>query len=127
MADIRPPVGGINATEYISVLDIDRPEIMDELFERKGDQWYGFFMMIMKSRGFEMPVAQESNYHYEDDEYIRPIRTGARYVQWRPWPARGRRHSGRRPIPRRDESRLPAGSPCGGSGAGCCRLPGRRR
>jgi hypothetical protein len=77
MGNLRPPVGGINATEYISVLDIDRPEIMDELFERKGDQWYGFFMMIMKAWGFEMPVAQTTYYHYEDDEYIRTMRVGS--------------------------------------------------
>ena len=74
--DNKAPVQGIHATEYISVMDIDKPAILDELFETKGDQWYGFFNKIIQAWGFENPVNQESYSHYEDDDYARPIRVG---------------------------------------------------
>lgn len=72
----RPPVQGVNASEYISVLDIEKPVIMDKLFERKDDQWGEYFMWIMKSFGFELPVNQTSYSHFEDDDWIRPIKLG---------------------------------------------------
>ena len=54
------------ASEIISTFDIDKPERLNVLFRRRGDQGLGFFRLI-ESLGFKMPVAQDLYEHDEED------------------------------------------------------------
>ena len=73
MAANRPPVQAIQASEVISTLDIDEPDILRTLYSRKGDQWKNEFVRIIQMCGFSFPADQEVYYHYEDDDYHRSI------------------------------------------------------
>jgi len=83
------PNEGIYATEFMSGLNFDKPEILDMLYDRRRDQ-YMSFMKIMDMLGFAVPVAQEDYSHFEDDWYITtltvavaiPAATGAAGVQY---------------------------------------------
>ncbi len=59
-------VSGIYATEIISTFDIDKPERLNTLFRRRGDQGMGYFRLL-ESLGFKMPVAQDTYEHDEED------------------------------------------------------------
>ncbi len=59
-------VQAIFASELITTFDIDKPEILNALFERYGDQGLGFFR-ITESLGFKTPVAQDSFSHHEEN------------------------------------------------------------
>lgn len=72
----RPPVQGDVSQVNISVLDIDKPDILNQLFEHKGDQWKSDFYMMMKLAGLERPVTQPEFSHYEDDDFERVARIG---------------------------------------------------
>lgn len=72
----RPPVAGDVSQVNISVLDIDKPDILNQLFESKGDQWKSDFYMMMKLIGLEKPVTQPSFSHFEDDDFERVARIG---------------------------------------------------
>lgn len=56
----------VYASEVISTFDIDKPEVLNALFESKGDQGLGFFR-ISESIGFKTPVAQDTYRHYEEN------------------------------------------------------------
>lgn len=69
----KPPVQGLHSTEIISSLDIDEPDVLRTLFSTKGDQWKSSFGRIIQMCGFSSPTDQEIYYHYEDDDFMRPI------------------------------------------------------
>lgn len=71
------PAQGVNATEFISGLDIDKPDILNILYERRGDQWKKSFMRVLQMFGNELGASQETITHYEDDSYLRSVRIGA--------------------------------------------------
>lgn len=71
------PVQGLNATEFISGLDIDMPDVLKKLYERRGDQWKRSFMRMMQMFGYELGANQETIIHYEDDTYSRSLRIGS--------------------------------------------------
>ncbi len=54
------------ASEVVSTFDIDKPERLNTLFRRFGDQGLGLFRLI-ESMGFKMPVAQDTYEHDEED------------------------------------------------------------
>lgn len=54
------------ASDIISTFDIYKPEKLNKLFRAKGDQGMSYFMLL-KSLGFELPVAQDSYSHFEED------------------------------------------------------------
>lgn len=56
----------IYASEIVSGFDVWKPEILNDLFKRYGDQGMSYFMLL-KSMGFEKPVAADTFYHYEDN------------------------------------------------------------
>lgn len=55
----------IYASDILSNFDIHKPENLNKLFRAKGSQGYEYFM-VLKSLGFEMPVAQDEYSHYEE-------------------------------------------------------------
>lgn len=59
-------VSGIYASEVISGFDVWKPEIQAELFKPYGDQGMSYFMLL-KSMGFEAPVAQDTFSHFEEN------------------------------------------------------------
>lgn len=72
----KPPVGGIYNQVNISVLDIDKPDILKELYQTRGDQWQSDFYKMMQLIGLERPVSQPAFSHYEDDDFERVARIG---------------------------------------------------
>lgn len=58
-------VAAIYATDIISSFDIHKPEKLNNLFRIRGDQGMGYFMLL-KSLGFERPVANDQYGHFED-------------------------------------------------------------
>lgn len=56
---------GIYDSQIVSGFDIHKPEYLDKLFERYGDQGQSFFMKL-RLMGFEKTVAQDTYYHFED-------------------------------------------------------------
>jgi len=61
------------ATEFISGLDIDKPNVMRSLYKKYGDQWMSTFTVMTKSLGFTLETDQEVYRHYEDDVWHRAI------------------------------------------------------
>lgn len=59
-------IQGIYETGIISTFDIDKPERLNILFRRYGDQGVGYFRML-DSMGFKLPTAQETFEHDEED------------------------------------------------------------
>lgn len=59
-------VSGVYASNIISVFDIDKPERMNILFKKRGDQGLGY-MLLLKSLGFTDTTAQTTFTHTEDD------------------------------------------------------------
>lgn len=59
-------VTGIYASNIISIFDIDKPERMNTLFRKRGDQGLGY-MLLLRSLGFMEPTAQTTFTHTEDD------------------------------------------------------------
>jgi len=53
------------ASDIISNFDIYKPEKLNKLFRIKGDQGMSY-LMILKSLGFELPVARDEYEHYEE-------------------------------------------------------------
>ena len=72
----KPPVQGDVSQVNISVLDIDKPDILNQLFQTKGDQWKSDFYKMMQLIGLEKPVTQPSFSHYEDSDFERVARIG---------------------------------------------------
>jgi hypothetical protein len=54
------------ASEIVSTFDIDKPERLNTLFRRRGEQGLGFFRII-ESMGFKLPAAQDLYEHDEED------------------------------------------------------------
>jgi len=63
-----PPsaVTSIMSSQIISTFDIDKPEKLNKLFRKFGDQGVGFFQMV-ETFGWSKPVAQETYSHFEED------------------------------------------------------------
>jgi hypothetical protein len=59
-------VSGIYANDIVSGFDVHKPERMNKLFRRYGDQGASYFMLL-KSMGFEEQVAQTEYSHNEEN------------------------------------------------------------
>lgn len=59
-------IAQIYASDIISGFDLHKPEIMNTLFRRFGDQGASYFQLI-RSMGFESPVARDTYGHFEDN------------------------------------------------------------
>jgi len=59
-------IAQIYASDIISGFDLHEPEVMNTLFRRFGDQGASYFQLI-RSMGFELPVAADTYKHYEDN------------------------------------------------------------
>lgn len=59
-------VQSIYANNIVSNLDIHKPEELNILFRRRGDQGLGYFRLL-ESFGFKTPVAQETYGHWEEE------------------------------------------------------------
>ena len=59
-------IAGIYASEIVSGFDIHKPEKLNVLFRRYGDQGESTFQLI-RSMGFEKPVANDTYGHYEEN------------------------------------------------------------
>lgn len=58
-------IAQIYASDVVSGFDIYKPEKLNELFMRYGDQGASYFQLV-RSLGFEKPVALDTYGHYED-------------------------------------------------------------
>lgn len=70
------PSQSVQATEVISGLDIDMPDVLKTLYRRRGSQWKYSFMRMMQMYGYELGASQETVIHYEDDTFVKSIRIG---------------------------------------------------
>lgn len=61
------PVTNNLVHDYLSVFDIVKPDKLPELFRRYGDQGLSYYHLL-KLLGFEMPVANDSYEHYEENK-----------------------------------------------------------
>jgi hypothetical protein len=59
-------IAQIYASDIVSGFDIHKPEYMNTLFNRYGDQGASYFQLI-RSMGFELPVANDVYGHFEDN------------------------------------------------------------
>ena len=59
-------IAQIYASDIVSGFDIHKPEFLNQLFSRYGDQGASFFQLI-RSMGFEKPVAQDTYGHFEEN------------------------------------------------------------
>jgi hypothetical protein len=59
-------IAQIFASDIVSGFDIHKPEFLNSLFSRYGDQGASFFQLI-RSMGFEKPVAQDTYGHFEEN------------------------------------------------------------
>jgi len=59
-------IAQIYASDIISGFDLHKPEKMNVLFSRFGDQGASYFQLI-RSMGFEQPVANDTYGHYEEN------------------------------------------------------------
>lgn len=59
-------IAQIYASDIVSGFDIHKPEFLNSLFSRYGDQGASFFQLI-RSMGFEKPVAQDTYGHFEEN------------------------------------------------------------
>ena len=59
-------IAAIYASDIISNFDLHKPEILNTLFNRFGDQGASYFQLI-RSLGFEKPVANDTYGHFEDN------------------------------------------------------------
>ncbi len=61
------PVSVITDSTFVSNLDLHKPQILNTMFSAYGDQ--GFAYLMMRSLGFEKPVAGDTYGHFEEDLY----------------------------------------------------------
>ena len=59
-------IAQIYASDIVSGFDIHKPEYLNSLFSRYGDQGASFFQLI-RSMGFEKPVALDTYGHFEEN------------------------------------------------------------
>ena len=59
-------IAGIYASEIVSGWDLHKPEYLNDLFRRYGDQGESTFQLI-RSMGFEKPVANDTYGHFEEN------------------------------------------------------------
>ena len=59
-------IAQIYASDIVSGFDIHKPEFLNSLFSRYGDQGASFFQLI-RSMGFETPVALDTYGHFEEN------------------------------------------------------------
>ena len=59
-------IAQIYASDIVSGFDIHKPEFLNSLFSKYGDQGASFFQLI-RSMGFEKPVAQDTYGHFEEN------------------------------------------------------------
>lgn len=73
-------IAQIYASDIISGFDIHKPEKMNELFARYSDQGASYFQLL-RSMGFETPVAQDTYGHYEENHIHEVIHVLENVVQ----------------------------------------------
>ena len=73
-------IAQIYASDIVSGFDIHKPEIMNTLFSRFGDQGASYFQLI-RSMGFELPVARDYYGHFEDNHVHEVIHVLANVAQ----------------------------------------------
>jgi len=73
-------IAQIYASDIVSGFDIHKPEIMNVLFNRFGDQGASYFQLI-RSMGFELPVSQDTYGHFEDNHIHEVIHVLANVAQ----------------------------------------------
>lgn len=73
-------IAQIYASDIISNFDLHKPEILNTLFSRFGDQGASYFQLI-RSMGFEQPVANDTYGHFEDNHVHETITVLANVVQ----------------------------------------------
>ncbi len=59
-------IAQIYASDIVSGFDIHKPEYLNQLFSRYGDQGASFFQLV-RSMGFEKPVAADTYGHFEEN------------------------------------------------------------
>ena len=77
-------VAALYASDIVSGFDIYKPEKLNVLFSRFGDQGASYFQLI-RSLGFEKPVALDTYGHYEENRIHEVIHVKANVAQ----PAKG--------------------------------------
>lgn len=73
-------IAQIYASDIISGFDLHKPEKMNVLFNRYGDQGASYFQLL-RSMGFETPVAQDTYGHYEENHIHEVIHVRDAVVQ----------------------------------------------
>jgi hypothetical protein len=63
-----PAISEAYTNQIVSSFDLHKPEKLATIFKRYGDQGMSYFL-FMKSLGFDMPVAQETYSHFEENRY----------------------------------------------------------
>jgi hypothetical protein len=59
-------IASILASDIVSGFDIHKPQYLNELFSRFGDQGASYFQLL-RSMGFELPVMNDTYGHFEDN------------------------------------------------------------
>lgn len=77
-------IAQIYASDIVSGFDIHKPEYLNTLFSRYGDQGASFFQLI-RSMGFEKPVAADTYGHFEENHIHEIVHSRAIVAQ----PAQG--------------------------------------
>ena len=73
-------IAQIYASDIISNFDLHKPEILNTLFSRFGDQGASYFQLI-RSMGFETPVANDTYGHFEDNHVHEVVHVLANVAQ----------------------------------------------
>ena len=73
-------IAQIYASDIISNFDLHKPEILNTLFSRFGDQGASYFQLI-RSMGFETPVASDTYGHFEDNHVHEVVHVLANVAQ----------------------------------------------
>lgn len=73
-------IAQIYASDVISGFDLHKPEIMNSLFSRFGDQGAPYFQLI-RSMGFELPVANDTYGHFEENNIHEIVHSRAIVLQ----------------------------------------------
>jgi hypothetical protein len=73
-------IAQIYASDIISNFDLHKPEILNTLFSRRGDQGASYFQLL-RSMGFEQPVANDTYGHFEDNNIHEVVHVKANVAQ----------------------------------------------
>lgn len=73
-------IAQIYASDIVSGFDLHKPEYLNDLFMRYGDQGLSTFQLI-RSMGFEKPVANDTYYHFEENRIHETVTVAANVSQ----------------------------------------------